>query len=152
MTLYQIDMALLACIDPATGEIDEAAWEELSLDRDVKIENTALLIKSLLAEAKMIKQEEDALAERRRRKETTVERLKENLNRSLDGQKFETSKVAISFRKSESVDIGIDAIIPSKFLTFKEPSVDKALLKKALKEGETVYGVTLLEKQNVQIK
>ena len=152
MTLYQIDMALLACIDPATGEIDEAAWEELSLDRDVKIENTALLIKSLLAEAKMIKQEEDALADRRRRKEKTADRLKENLNRSLAGQKFETARVAVSFRKSDSLEIGYDAIIPMEYLKVLEPKVDVAALKKAVKNGESFYGVTLLEKQNVQIK
>lgn len=152
MTLWEIDQALLACIDAETGEIDEAAWEELSLDRDVKIENTALLIKELTAEAAVIREEEKALADRRRRKENTVERLKENLNRSLDGQKFETPKVAISFRKSEVLDIGIDAIIPSVYLKFTEPTVDKSLLKKALKEGETVYGVTLLKKQNLQIK
>ena len=98
MTLWQIAQAFLDCIDPESGEIDEAAWGELSLDRDVKIENTALLIKELTAEAAVIREEEKALADRRRRKENTVERLKENLNLSLDGQKFETSKVAISFR------------------------------------------------------
>lgn len=152
MTLYEIDAALMACIDPETGEIDADAWEALSLDREVKIENTALLIKDLQAEAAMIKQEEDALADRRRRKEKTVERLKENLNRSLAGQKFETSRVAISFRKSDSLEIGYDAIIPMDYLKVLEPKVDVAALKKAVKNGETFYGVTLLEKQNVQIK
>ena len=70
MTLYEIDAALMACIDPETGEIDADAWEALSLDREVKIENTALLIKDLLAEANMIKQEEDALAQHHRHQQS----------------------------------------------------------------------------------
>lgn len=152
MTLWEIDQALLACIDPETGEIDEEAYDALNLDRDVKIENTALLIKDLLAEAAMIREEEKVLAERRRRKEKTVERLKANLDRSLDGQKFETSRCAISYRKSETLDIGFDAIIPEGFLRYKAPDVDINRLKAAVKNGESFHGVQLIERRNMSIK
>lgn len=152
MTLYEIDQALLACIDPETGEIDEAQWEALSIDRDVKIENTALLIKDLLAQAELIREEEKALADRRRRKENTAERLKRNLANSLYGQKFETSRVEINFRKSVKLDIGCDAIIPKEFLKYKAPEPDVTRLKAYLKDGGCVYGVTLLENNNIQIK
>ena len=152
MTLYEIDAALLACIDPETGEIDEEQWEALTIDREVKIENTALLIKELIAEADLIKREEKALEDRRKKKENTVRRLKENINRSLAGQKFETARVAISFRKSESLEIGFDALIPEEYLKPVEPKVDVMALKAAVKSGESFFGVTLVEKQNVNIK
>ena len=48
MTLYEIDAALAALMDPETGEIaDIAAFEQLQMDRQTKIENVALWRKNL---------------------------------------------------------------------------------------------------------
>ena len=70
MTLYEINAALEAFeseVDEDTGEIlnyDKLA--ELNMAKDEKRENIALYIKNLTAEAKAIREEEKALAERRR--------------------------------------------------------------------------------------
>lgn len=59
MNLYEIDAAIMACIDEETGEItDPAKLDELDMTRDQKIENIALYIKDLRAEASAIKVDE----------------------------------------------------------------------------------------------
>ena len=46
MTLYEIDNAILECIDLETGEIiDTDKLDALQLERETKIENVALWIK-----------------------------------------------------------------------------------------------------------
>ena len=45
MTLYEIDSAIIGCMDEETGEIIEGAMEELELDNIQKAENIALSIK-----------------------------------------------------------------------------------------------------------
>ena len=46
MTLYEIDNAILDCIDLETGEIiDVDKLNELQLEKETKIENVALWIK-----------------------------------------------------------------------------------------------------------
>ena len=73
MTLYEIDHAISEAferaIDPETGElINEEAWaqlEALQMDREQKLENVALWVKDLNAEAAAIREEEKNLAKRR---------------------------------------------------------------------------------------
>ena len=53
LSLYHIDQALEALIDPETGELlDYDAFEQLQMDREHKIENMVCWSKSLDAEAK----------------------------------------------------------------------------------------------------
>ena len=153
MNLFEIDSAILDCCDMETGEIfDEVKFEELALERDVKIENICLWIKNLKAEAEALKAEKDVFAQRQKATENKMESLKKYISTYLDGAAFKTSKVAVSFRKSESVELEEGANIPDEYLRFKEPEVNKTELKKALKDGKHIDGVCLVEKQNIQIK
>lgn len=80
MNIFDIDIAMYSLIDDETGEIkDYEAFEALQMERNAKIENTALWIKTLVAEGKAIREEEKALAERRRRAESRIESLKNYL-------------------------------------------------------------------------
>lgn len=153
MNLYQIDAALLDCIDMETGEIDEIRYNKLEMDRDQKIENTALYIKNLTAMAEALKAEKNALAEREKSAKLKAESLKAYLSGYLAGSKFETPKVKVSFRRSESVRIAEGAKLPEEYTRTKltiEP--DKAKLKEAIKAGESIDGVVLVESQNISIK
>ena len=68
MSLYTINQQILECIDLSTGEIlDTAAFDQLQMERDEKIENIALWIKSLKADALAYKNEKDAFAEKQKR-------------------------------------------------------------------------------------
>lgn len=74
MTLYEIDSAIMDCVDEETGEIiDLEKLEALNIERDKKVEGIALAVKNYAAEAKAIKEEEEKLAKRRRSCENAVE-------------------------------------------------------------------------------
>ncbi len=153
MNLYEIDEQIMNCIDEETGELfDIEKFQSLQLARETKIENVCLWIKNLKASAEALKAEKNALAERQKATEHKMESLKRFMAQYLNGMKFETAKVQVSFRKSESVEISEGAVIPEDFLKHKEPDIDKAGLKKAMKEGQTFEGVSIAVNNNIQIK
>ena len=150
--LYEIDAQIMECVDFETGEIiDETKLQALQLEFDEKVEGIALWIKNLLAEAKMIKEEKDKLAARQKSCENKAESLKKYLSSALGGEKFKTAKVSISYRKSESVEVEDVSLLGDDYLKFK-PEPDKTKIKDALKNGIALEGVTLVEKNNIQIK
>lgn len=152
-TLYEINEEILNCVDMETGEIiDVERLGQLQLARDDKVEGIALWIKNLLSDANAIKEEEDKLAQRRKVNENKAKNLKEYLSKFLNGQKFKTPKVSISYRKSESVEVTDLSKLGDDYLKFAEPTVDKTKVKKALKAGTVLQGVSLVENQNIQIR
>ena len=152
MTLYEIDQAILACVDPETGEILTDDFETLQMERDCKIENIAVWIKSLQAEAAALRREKAALEERQKAKENKAKSLSSYLASVLNGEKFETAKCKVSFRSSEALEIEEGTKVPEEYLRFKDPAINKAALKDAIKQGEVIDGVSLVKRQNLQIK
>ena len=157
MTLFEINDAILNFeyeIDEETGEILNAeALDELNIAKEEKIENVGLWIKNLEAEAAAVKAEKDNMAARQKRLEKKAESLRGYLTYALQGEKFSTPRVAMSFRKSESVHITEEYLIPDEFMNIKiTKTPDKTELKKALKEGKDILGAELITKQNLQIK
>ena len=156
MTLYQINEQIQKAIelgfDPETGEIlDASALEQLQMDRDVKIENICLYIKDLTAEAKALADEAKALSERKERSAKKAESLKNYLQAMLDGQKWKSSKAAVSYRKTQSVVVDdINALKPEFLRVKTEP--DKTAIKEVLKAGFDVAGAHLEERQSMSIK
>lgn len=152
-SLYEIDEQIMACVDFETGEIiDEEKLQALQLEFNQKVEGIALWIKNLVAEAKMVKEEKDSLAARQKACENKAESLKKYLGQALGGEKFKTSKVSISYRKSESVEVEDISLLDDDYLKYKEPEADKTKIKAALKNGLELKGVTLVEKNNIQVK
>ena len=158
MKLYEIDNAILDCIDTETGEvIDIDKLNELQLERDTKIENVACWIKDLKAEAEAIKTEKNALAERQKAAENKAESLKKWLAYALDGEKFKTARCSVSFRKTESVEVteeGLEALMKGhdELLTYKAPEPNKTAIKQAIKDGLNVDGVQLVQNVSTIIK
>lgn len=158
MNIYEIDNAMMSLIDEETGEIkDYEAFEELQMQKEEKIENVALWYKNLVAESKAIREEEKSLAERRKTLEHRAESLKNFVNRTLQGNKFATSKVAISYRKSTAVEVDdefIDYAMKNNndLLTFKRPEPNKAVIKGMLQGGFDIPHAELVERNNMSIK
>ena len=158
MKLYEIDNAILECIDMETGEIiDTEQLDKLQMERDTKLENVACWIKDLKAEAEALKNEKQALAERQRVAENKAESLKKWLAYALQGEKFKTPKCAISFRKSEAVEVtdeGLNNLMKEhdELLTYKAPEPNKTAIKQALKDGLNVAGVQLVQNISTIIK
>ena len=158
MTLFDIDKAIEAFfeenVDPETGEIlNIDALEELEMAREQKIENVGLFIKNLEAEADAVENQEKIFADRKKRIRKKIEGLKGFLGYALDGKPFKTDRVVMSFRKSESVLVKDDYLVPDEYCNIsvvRKP--DKKVLKDALKHGKEIMGVELVEKNNISVK
>lgn len=161
LSLYEINEKILNFryeIDEETGEIlniDEL--DELNMAREEKIENLCLYAKSLRAEVSAIKDEEKNLKERREAKEHKADSIEDYIARNLNGRKFETPRVKVSWRKSESVEILNEDAVPESFLDIqvvRKPM--KAEIKKRLKEaeakGEEIPWARINTKQNMSLK
>ena len=167
-SLYEIDKAVLNAInnvyskvDGETGELLDASvvddlkeLDVLRLDRKTKLENIACYIKNLEADAAAIASESKKLADRAKRKKSRAESLRKYITNSMitAGEfEVETLRVALSFRKSEAVEIPDESVISHKYcnVTYKP---DKKAIKEAIKNGQRVRGAALVENQNLQIK
>lgn len=161
-SLYDITEALatLDFVDEETGEINEDALNALELAWDEKAENIACYIKNLEADAAKLRDEEKALAERRRAKERKVERLRDYLASmmTLVGKtKVEYTRAVITTRKSQSVEVGEGFIKWAQenaddLLTYKEPTPNKTAIKEAIKAGAHVEHAQIVENITAQIK
>lgn len=152
MNIYDINREIEACISEDGEVLDEEVLTALIMEKSEKIENVACWIKNLTAEAEAIKAEKEKLAERQKKAEEKAESLKKWLVFALEGEKFSTARVAVSYRKSVSVQVD-ESVLDKKFMKEKVSySPDKTALKKALQAGESIEGAYLEEKQNIQIK
>jgi hypothetical protein len=161
MSLYEIDRSILALVDPETGEIlDVDALEQLQMERETKLENVACWIKNLSADIAAIRQEEMNLAERRKFMERKAERLKKYLADALNGEKFQTAKCSVAFRKVSKVDITDACTVATwcednglgDLVAYREPTVSKNELAKLLKAGTEIPGAEIVEGLSLGVK
>lgn len=152
MNLYEINDAIMNCVDAETGEIiDIEALNNLSIERDSKIENLACWYKNLMADAEALKNEKNAFAEREKRAKNKAESIKRYLSTALNGEKFKTDKCVCNFSLSKSVNVLDPDNIPAEYLRVKyEPN--KTEIKKALEQGEVVPGAVISVNNNISIK
>lgn len=155
MTLYEIDEQILECIDTTTGEIiDVEKLTALNMEREKKISNVACWIKDLKAEAEAIKNEKQNLAKRQATCENKVESLKKWLVYALNGEKFKDSKCNIGYRKSTSVNFGVNFDFNTLPEDLKKITIEpkKNEIKQAIKDGLQIDGVTLEESNNIIVQ
>ena len=152
-TLFEINQEILSCIDLETGEIiAPEKLENLQMDKHDKLRNIAFVALNAAADAKAYEEQEKKFAARKKAAKATVAWAKETLARELAGQKMKEAEFSISYRKSEAVEIADLNSVPDEFLVPQPPKVDKAGLKEAIKGGAVIDGVTIAEKQNIQIR
>lgn len=151
MNLYEINEKIEACIDMETGEVDIDQLNELQMLKDEKIENIALWIKDLKAEAEALKTEKLSFQARQQAAEKKAESLKNYISSVLNGEKFKTTRCAVTFRKTESVKITDELAVPAEFTTI-EVKPDKAAIKQAIKDGREITGAELVEGTSCIIK
>lgn len=159
-TLYEINQAMLECLDMETGEVlDAEKLDALQMERTAKLENVTLWIKNLLADVEAYEKEIGTFVARKKAAENKIESLKNYLAYALNGEKFSTPKCAISYRKSQIADIKDEAafkawavVVAPELLTIQEPKINKNEVKRCLKDGEDIPGAALVERLNIQIK
>lgn len=160
--LYEITNAIanfVPEVDEFTGELLNAdILDMLNMERDTKIESIALYIKNLNALAADIKAEKDNLAERLKSTERKADSLKEYLANALNGEKFETGKCKVSYRKSSQVIFSDNFThwarlnAPDLVKEYVEYKPDKTAIKEAIKAGRDVFGAEIIENVNLQVK
>lgn len=158
--LYEIDQAILDCIDTETGEvIDFERLLDLQMERDAKVENILCWIKDLNSDAAAIREEEKALAERRHTLEKRAKNLTAFISRLLNGKKFSSARCEVGWRKSTAVVIADEAATirwcmdhAQSVIKQAAPTLDKVALKDMLKAGVKVFGAGLEERNSIQIK
>lgn len=165
MTIWEIDREiekLVNSVDEETGEVmfDVDALDALQMERDQKIENLALAIKNMKAEAQAIKAEEETLSARRKALEAKADRAKEYLEYVCNGEGFKSAKTVVSFRNSTACEVDADFIDWAKadktraelYLRYAEPKVDKKAVADALKIGAVIPFASLVTRKNITIK
>ena len=161
MTLYEIDERLANLlemngdiVDIETGEIvTNDDIEALEMARDAKIEGWGLWLKNKTAELEAIKAEAKKLTERAAALSSKIEGSKQRYQWYLAGEKISTPRLAVSYRKTQAVEIFDEDSIPTNFMRKKvtfEP--DKTAIKDAIKKGEEIPGAMLVDRQSMIIK
>ena len=160
--LYDIDQAILDCVDLETGEIlDSEKLDALQMEREKKLEGVALWIKDLNAEAAAVKAEADKLTARKKALDNKVADLKQWLLYALNGEKLKTARCNVYQTHNMRLAVADEPALikflqtlkdPERFLKFPEPELRKDEIKKALKEDYEIPGAALEETESVVIR
>ena len=160
--LYEIDQAILDCLDEETGEIiDPERLDALQMEREQKLEGVALWIKDMTYEAQMVKEEADKLTARRKALENRVTSLKAWLVKALEGRKLKTARCSVYTQIRQRVNVIDEQSVvnyiqthykePERFLRFSLPEIRKDAVKEEMKNAD-IPGVTLEASESVVIK
>jgi len=159
MKLYELARSYAELLDRAEDIDTEALVDTLASLQDAiedKAENIAKFIRNLEADAKIIREEEQRLAERRRAIEAKVDKLKMYLQEQLETaglQKVKRPTITVAIQVNPpSVDVIDETAIPSDFLIPQAPKLDKRSILERLKKGEAIPGVTLKQTKGVRIR
>ena len=137
--------------------VNEDEWNNIEMEKSEKIENTLFVIKDKELFLSGLKAEKKGREEEIKRVSKEVENLKARVGASLNYEKFETPRVRVSFRKSESVVIPDESKVPTEYMEYKNTaSPKKDAIKKFIKslEGsdEKCDWASIEVKQNLQLK
>lgn len=160
-TLYEIDAALLALMANAESYAEEFAGEipedlgdkidALEMAKGQKILDIGRLIKSLTAEAAMVRVEEKRLAARRQALDNKVDWLKGYLQQHMGHEeKYRDSAVVIGWHTSRAVEAD-EAQVPDKYWKVKR-ELSKSLIADDIKAGVAVPGATIVERKSITIR
>lgn len=161
MNLYEISVELVEAlgnitVDESTGEIKGyEALDALNASFEEKLEGMVCRYKNLKAMETAILNEKNNLDQIRRSVKSEADRIEKCIKFCMERvgkSKVVTPKSMVYFRSSQSVEVDDISLIPEEYLRFKEPEAKKDYIAKAIKAGEEIPGVHIVEKQNIQIK
>lgn len=144
-------------IDEETGEIHgQEKIEALAIDTQEKVLDCARAVKNMSVLLDALKSQKKELESRIR----TTERISETIKmrvveamRTLDTKSIKDVDIAITARKSESLQIDDESKIPAEFWNEKVTrTVDKKGLKEAVKAGAEVEGTRIVPSFSLLIR
>lgn len=158
VSLYDIEAAKreIQNLENLTDEEREAYFAPIIQQENDKIESTIKVIKEYELTAEMCDVEIKRLKELKEYYTNQHERIKKNIKRVLETfniNRVETPFTIIRLQPSESVNVVDELQIPKEYIKEKiTQSIDKVAIKKAIKDGKSVSGVTLEKNNNLVIK
>ncbi|OKZ81092.1 MAG: hypothetical protein BHV98_03235 [Clostridium sp. CAG:217_53_7] len=125
------------------GEIDEQTVQDTldSMMVPEKLEDYGMVIRQLTADVEDYKREKEFFADKQRRADNAIKRMKKTLGRFV-----------LTSTSSKSVDVFNLAAVPAEYMQPQPPKVDKQSIRNALLAGETVAGAALIETPGCVIK
>ena len=154
MKLFEINEAILDCLNLDTGEItDIEKFENLKMERQDKLTNIALLYINMKADAEAYEKQEKKFSNLKKNAKSTMEWCKATLAKELAGQplKDDEKRFSITWRASEKLEI-TDPDKVSEEWKKVEVKYDVAGMKQAIKDGAQVDGAVISVNNNIQIR
>jgi len=162
ITLYNLSEAyenVLSLIDEENPDDDFInALRSIESSIEIKAINIANLIKSLESDAKIIKEEEQRLKQRRESKLNAAASIKQYLSITMEQMKrdkISSPTRTIAFQNNPpALQINDASLIPQKFLTLipEHTEVRNKDVVDALKAGEEVPGAALIRGRSLRIR
>lgn len=162
LNIFQIEQEYLNLANQlieSGGECSPEIELELTINQDQleqKARGYGFVVKQMENDISIIDAEIKRLGELKKSRQKTIDRLETTVSNAMQLyqiEKLETPTLKISFRKSESVEIDDEKAISFMYLKEKITyTVDKAMIKEAIKKGEVVIGARLQQNKNIQIK
>lgn len=162
MTLYELEQKQIRInemLEENGGELTPELEAELQIqdfEINEKFESYCKAIKSYEAAILGFKSEIERLKSRKETAERAIAHMKEAMLNAMD--LFKLTKIqagifTISTRKSQSLDVLDESLVPDKFKSeVTTIKVDKNSIKDALKNGEKIEGIILNDNTNLSIK
>ena len=159
-TLHEITNDALAIyndVEMLDGELTPEMEEALKINEG-QLQSKGIAYLEIISQRKEYINRVDAEIKRLQALKKASTRLVDNLNYNLlEAQKvfgdFEVGLTTITTRKSESIEVLDVNSLPKEYKVIKvTESADKKALKTALKNGEVIEGVSLIENKNLRIK
>ena len=155
--LYELEgiYAQLQAMD-LDDETFKDTLESIDFEKDLErnIEYFVKMWKNALSDAERFKQAKQEFYDKEKNAKAKAEKYKEAIERALTmsgKKKVEAGLFTVSLRKSKQVDISDETKIPLEFMKLEYKPI-KTELAKHLKAGEVIEGVTLIEKESLQVK
>jgi len=162
LNIYKIEKEYLELANQlieSGGECSPELELQLTINQEQleqKARGYGFVVKQMESDVSIIDAEIKRLGELKKARLKTIERLETTVSQAMQLyqiNRLETPTLKISFRKSESVEIDDESAISFAYLKEKITyTIDKAMIKEAIKKGEVVAGARLQINQNIQIK
>lgn len=141
------------------GEFTPEMEERLSITQnelEEKSINYGRVVKNIEGDISLIDAEIKRLQALKSGKVKVIDRMKESVSNAMQAfnvDKIDTAIMKIFFRKSESLEVENDDLVPEELkLSRVVVNPDKVRIKKMIKDGEEVPGCKIVSKLNLQIK
>lgn len=159
-TIYTIEqdyLEMMQEIEAAEGEITEELAERLAIN-EAQLQSKSIAYNKVIQTKKALNTQIDEEIKRlqalKKRNNNLISRLESTLLTAIKiFGKFETPFNSFGTRKSSRIEVENVNALPKEYKVIKvTEQADKKALKEALKRGEEIDGVQLIESENLAIK